>query len=61
MKCEICGKGMEQGVTLFRVNELGVTGVWRCREHMEKQPDPIVEDIVNIIEFGGTKKERDRS
>jgi len=31
MNCEICGKSPRDGVTVFRVNPVGVPGIWRCR------------------------------
>lgn len=54
MKCEICNRGMESGVTLHRVNEKGVTGIWRCpmclTHEQEANLDPDVRKIVGIIE-----------
>lgn len=60
MKCEVCGKGMAEGVSLFRQNELGVTGIWRCREHNEKPPEPEVDDIVRIIEGDNACRKEDK-
>ncbi len=35
MKCEICGKSPPNDrVTLWRINEKGVKGIWRCEEHL---------------------------
>lgn len=61
MKCEICGKGPPQDdVALHRVNELGVTGIWRCHEHLTPEQratiDPVVADIVNIIQDDNERK-----
>lgn len=58
MKCEICGKGPVEGVSVFRQNELGVVGIWRCTEcrktRVDNAPiDPEVQQITNII--GGGK------
>jgi hypothetical protein len=53
VKCEICGKGPAPehgGVTVFRQNETGVAGIWRCREHRKAAVDPEVEDITSIID-----------
>jgi len=52
--CEICGKGPVDGVTMWRVNEKGVPGIWRCRAHLtieqaDKQ-DPETVRLVNIID-----------
>lgn len=32
MECEICGKGITDGVDLYRVNEKGkgIYAIWRC-------------------------------
>lgn len=46
MKCEICGKGIPDGVDLFRQNEKGVVGIWRCTEHNTTVVD---EEILTII------------
>ena len=50
MKCEICGKGVLDGVTLYRQNELGVKGIWRCTEHNQQPVDKEVQELVDIIE-----------
>lgn len=55
MKCEICGKAPpDDRVALYRVNEMGVPGIWRCTEHLTKtqvsELDPIVSELVQIIE-----------
>ena len=34
--CEICGKGPVQGVTVYRANEKGVKGRWRCNHHLNE-------------------------
>ncbi len=54
MKCEICNKGPAEGLTVFRVNEKGVKGIWRCRAHVTSEQadkfDPEVIFITNIID-----------
>lgn len=50
MKCEICGRGMREGVTLIRQNEKGVIGLWRCRLHNNVPIDPITDELTKIIE-----------
>lgn len=60
MKCEICNKGtVPDGVSLYRVNKLGVTGIWRCAEHLtpeQKQAiDPEVKEIVETIEASNNR------
>jgi len=56
--CEICGrKPPQDNVALFRVNEKGVEGIWRCREHLGNvKVDSEVNDIVKIIEEDNQKK-----
>jgi hypothetical protein len=45
MKCIVCGRGMKEGVTLIRLNEKGVTGIWACSEHTDKP----MGDVARII------------
>lgn len=52
MTCEICGRGPHEGISLFRQNPTGETGVWRCAVHNEVPQDPDVVEIVTIIEQG---------
>lgn len=61
MKCEICGKTAPlppdgDGVTLHRVNPIGVEGVWRCWNHLTadqvEERDPETIKLVRIIEGG---------
>lgn len=54
MKCEICGQGPMNGVTVYRTGEKG-SGKdphWRCQFHMtaEQRPDDEVASLVAIIE-----------
>lgn len=58
MKCEVCSKSVQthpQGCTLWRINPLGETGVWRCWEHLSPEQraaiDPSVLTITNAIEI----------
>lgn len=54
MKCEICERGTADGVTLCRVNEKGVPGIWRCWDDMTAQQradtDPEIMEIIEAIE-----------
>jgi hypothetical protein len=50
MKCEVCRRGPEDGISLYRENGYGVKGIWRCKDHRTKEPNPEVQEIVNIIE-----------
>ena len=52
MTCLFCGKGMKQGVSLFRVNATGQKGVWACEAHIKNTDatvDPVVQQIVDTI------------
>lgn len=55
MRCEVCNRGPAPdagGVTVHRVNELGVSGIWRCKEHLtpEQMPDEETLRLVEILE-----------
>ena len=56
MKCEVCHRGPEQGITLYRVNPKGEIGRWRCDHHMDELQrngvDPEVGEVVKAIERG---------
>jgi hypothetical protein len=47
MVCEVCGRGPADGVDVYRVNERGVPGVWRCFEHHD---GPIALETVSVVE-----------
>ena len=55
IRCEICNRGPMQGVTVYRANEKGVKGIWRCADHpcaesFANQHDPecqAIEDALN--------------
>ena len=50
MKCEWCGLGPHDGITVFRVNEKGVPGIWRCEKDLDRKPPDDVAEIVAILE-----------
>ena len=50
MKCEICGLGPRNNVSIYRQNPYGDKGIWRCLKHNEASVDPDVEKLVNILE-----------
>ena len=52
MHCYVCGRF---GVTLYRQNAKGQKGVWVCAEHNYKKVDPIVGEIVKILEVNDAK------
>ena len=61
MKCITCGKGMPEGVDLFRLNEFGVTGIWACTEHyadMGKSIDPDLQLLIDAIHSEDKPHER---
>lgn len=50
MKCMHCGKSpSEHGVTLFRQNAKGVTGIWAC-ESCNRLPidDALAQDVAEL-------------
>jgi len=53
MKCIFCHRGLKEGLSLARINEKGVPGIWACREHVhlaDKQPNAETQRIVDILE-----------
>jgi len=52
MKCEVCGMGPMQGVTIHRVGPKGApTTQWRCDAHLgENTVDEGVAEVVAILE-----------
>ncbi len=42
LRCEVCGKGLVDGVALWRANPKGKPGIWRCGEHRDARE--VVED-----------------
>lgn len=50
-RCEICGEGIADGISLYRQNKPGeLPARWRCALHNEKPVDPTVQKIVDVIE-----------
>lgn len=53
MKCIFCHRGLKEGISLSRINEKGVPGIWACGEHRhlsDKKFDLEVDRIVSIIQ-----------
>lgn len=53
MKCLICGLGPAPehgGVTVYRQNAFGETGVWACRAHRTAPVDAEEQRLVDILE-----------
>lgn len=49
MRCEVCGKGMADGVALHRINPKGEIGKWACTQHYAG-PKNEANEIAQIIE-----------
>jgi len=57
MKCFNCGKSpSEHGVTLFRQNEKGVTGIWACEACNRLPVDPALAQDVAELQRGISPK-----
>lgn len=53
MKCVICQKGPEQGVTVYRINAKGQPGLWACKKHRSQtdaKPDPALDRLIDVLE-----------
>jgi hypothetical protein len=50
VKCEVCGKGLADGVSLFRQNATGQPGVWRCEVDNQAPVDEGVALVTAIVE-----------
>lgn len=48
--CAVCGKGTMEGVSLYRTNEVGIPGVWACKQHYAGPPDPDMFTLVKDLE-----------
>jgi len=52
-KCCVCQKGPEEGVSLYRINEKGVPGIWACMKHLKQTGapvDPELDELVRVLE-----------
>lgn len=53
MECCICHRGLADGLALFRVNDVGQTGIWACSNHIRsfpsRQPDDEVQRLADIL------------
>lgn len=54
MRCVICSKGPQDGLTLHRINAKGQPGVWACSKHRgntDAPPlDPALGEVIRILE-----------
>jgi hypothetical protein len=53
LRCEVCNQGPADGVTVYRANAKGQSGIWRCGPHRDTPTDPEVQTIVSILEEYG--------
>lgn len=65
MNCEVCHRGPQQGIALFRVNALGeLPPRWRCDHHMDSiqraAVDPDVRRIAEIIQHNKPMPDTER-
>lgn len=44
-KCHICGRGIFDGISVYRQNEKGQPAIWACLEHSK----PLDPDLVRSI------------
>jgi len=49
VSCEKCGKGLREGIALFRQNPKGEIGVWRCAACNTKPIDSEVMEIIQLM------------
>jgi hypothetical protein len=52
--CEICQRTpARDGVTVYRVNEYGIAGIWRCEAHLQTTVDAdlrtLVDDLKDVL------------
>ena len=57
IRCEICGKGPAENVAVYRANEKGVKGIWRCAKHPSAesftvQNDPRIRVLDDALDGG---------
>lgn len=50
--CDVCQGSPREGIAVYRINEKGVPGIWRCKTHLDTPVDPVVFKIGTIIEDG---------
>lgn len=59
MQCEHCERGPHTGDALYRANEKGVKGRWRCKLHLNEPARKVylseTGEIVRTIEKGKSK------
>ena len=50
-KCYVCNKSHRE-ISLFRVNDKGVEGVFACKQHLPKtvKVDKVVKDVIKVVD-----------
>ena len=59
--CIFCHRGLKDGLSLSRINEKGVPGIWACREHRhlsDKKFNPEDDRLVDLIAAAGLQKKK---
>jgi hypothetical protein len=57
--CEVCKRSVEQhGITVYRVNETGISGIWRCKEHLDQPRDSEEMAFVEDLEWARDEMKR---
>lgn len=49
--CVVCKLGPEQGVSLFRINEKGVPGLYACRKHVHQTDAHLDAETVRLVDI----------
>lgn len=57
MKCFQCGRGPSDGITVYRQNAKGETGIWACEKHTKPIEVGLAVDVAIIeAKIGSTKQ-----
>lgn len=56
LTCDLCGRGVKDGVALHRQNSKGVKGIWRCGDCNMLPVDPGVQAVLDALDPAGKSK-----
>lgn len=56
MNCAVCGRGPDDGVSVYRMNEVGQPGLWSCNEHKDQFDGRIPDDVKEMVSIIEGKK-----
>lgn len=56
--CIFCGRGLAQGVNLFRINKKGEPGVWACDDHIKNTDAKVDSDVQVIVDAVNPRRRR---